>query len=1214
MNLNHQTSVLAHFVEKRGKEKEQSIGFNSFFDPWLAAASPDPRQAGGKNNFLHWQQWRDNAEIHIIATHTMRRRSSRLFLVLLHLVGVSTNLPRNSPGYSFWNVGIIGVHPMAILLESLDLRSVGGLDGLLARMRDAGYSGDDLLSEPFWFQDNADGKCLGPAGFSECGDATLWLVRRRKRSGKSSPVESENVEEKGHERKGIFSVFRNAISGNTNGGAWGFALESVDMERLASLSLPNNNVIESKPGRKRGMKRSRDDGECLISTSRMPGKRRRNEGFVEGLGMLSLRMGPCLLDEAWTWRINGDGVLIQDRYALKTAARKRHSGKAQKLMFGPIASVLNAGDKPPAGEAGALEGTDLSCLWRVNSASAVVARCDDENNTTEAPNESSSALPTTTQNQNHSESVPQKSLVKFSLVRYQTTANPLPKLPRLPTAEVAPDVAVRPVNPSRTGEVSSLRGGKSATPQRTSLPEYVSSQEHGDHLPKTMTTSQSHASSPALHPDLKPSSQLLKTPIATAGGGAMQPQKKKTPALLRDSHPGLMLDNARVVSRATSRQKPGRVLDSNNQRLIPQPGGSAPNHQLLHHPHVPKALQQDETPHKPRKIPVHPYIAESKSGVWTDPQTGLEFLTDLCGYLGHDRKTTGRHTLMGVGQYLRTMLKIKVYGVALYVAKRDVLADAAFEKYASLDADQLRERKDFYSHLMHMPSPTDPTQGLFDRTLLLKLNMQLSTDTMRSSLEADWKKLTEEHKDLLISSSFKPRPADERMLRKIQSKENSSNCSCGQFAPEEYMADPSCCARGTELVFTWRKNGDMEVRLDGRVMDTFPRPDLASGIFFEYVRTDDPISVDALNHFADGFPFLLAPLAQVKGVFSPVASHGSVDDSTKVTAGTGSQISRFVGNLAGSMNSHTSEFVSWVQENADGAASNVGDAFRNAGDAARGFGDNLDRWRISVLTQLASIPEQTANFLPTKIPFIKQRGNSMALAMLGDIERESQREWDGGSGNRPEYSQRGRAAPRGKVFRSSIRMLLGDTSSPTPLPDEIGPIIPPTMNFWQKLCLLMMSHLYLMMLLIVSLPGSYTTRTKLVVKKTSTKHQKTAYDVYNPVKAGKLACGDRHGRPDQSPALSESRRRQLNAQSGSGVSVQFQLGKSESVPVGATVAKDNGSSGKGITSTMLVSKARVVLAKSVGKNGISKGVNDEEEEHHIHEESREMKKSLSYFL
>lgn len=67
-------------------------------------------------------------------------------------------------------------------------------------------------------------------------------------------------------------------------------------------------------------------------------------------------------------------------------------------------------------------------------------------------------------------------------------------------------------------------------------------------------------------------------------------------------------------------------------------------------------------------------------------------------------------------------------------------------------------------------------------------------------------------KTLIIDSSFRERSADERMLAKIKSKENSSNCSCGQKAPEEYAAEPSCCARGTELLFTWRKNGDFEVR------------------------------------------------------------------------------------------------------------------------------------------------------------------------------------------------------------------------------------------------------------------------------------------------------------------------------------------------------------------------------------------------------------------
>jgi hypothetical protein len=78
----------------------------------------------------------------------MRSRSSRLFIVLLHLVGVSTNLPRRLTN----GVGIVGVHPMAILLERLSLEDFDdGLDGLLRAAR-ADDTEDLLLAEPFWLQ------------------------------------------------------------------------------------------------------------------------------------------------------------------------------------------------------------------------------------------------------------------------------------------------------------------------------------------------------------------------------------------------------------------------------------------------------------------------------------------------------------------------------------------------------------------------------------------------------------------------------------------------------------------------------------------------------------------------------------------------------------------------------------------------------------------------------------------------------------------------------------------------------------------------------------------------------------------------------------------------------------------------------------------------------------------------------------------------------
>lgn len=87
----------------------------------------------------------------------MRSRSSRLFVVLLHLVGVSTNLPRNSFLAAFFPnglpSGIVGVNPMTILLEPLELKAAGGLEKLLEIFEAAGHDIDEtFLNEPYWLQ------------------------------------------------------------------------------------------------------------------------------------------------------------------------------------------------------------------------------------------------------------------------------------------------------------------------------------------------------------------------------------------------------------------------------------------------------------------------------------------------------------------------------------------------------------------------------------------------------------------------------------------------------------------------------------------------------------------------------------------------------------------------------------------------------------------------------------------------------------------------------------------------------------------------------------------------------------------------------------------------------------------------------------------------------------------------------------------------------
>jgi hypothetical protein len=314
------------------------------------------------------------------------------------------------------------------------------------------------------------------------------------------------------------------------------------------------------------------------------------------------------------------------------------------------------------------------------------------------------------------------------------------------------------------------------------------------------------------------------------------------------------------------------------------------------------------------------------------------------------------------------MLKIKVYGVAFYVSKRDVLADHSFERFASMSTKELQQSPEFYQVLRQMTSSSNVNKGPagnFDRTLFLKINMQLATDTMRSSLDADWKMLTSEDKALLIGSSMKERPADQRMLDIIASSDNPSKCSCAQIAPPEYNADPSCCARGTELVFTWRKNGDLEVRLNGRLMDSFPRPDIARGIFFEYLRRDDPMSLDFLDRVVDGFPFLLAPLSQVKGVVTPIVMHPTSNPSESAPAGH-NFVFRTLGHFGGVLSSQASNFADFVQTGASEFGNSAAETARSMGDAARNLGEEMERRRDSIGKHMSAFTSQAMSSLYPK--------------------------------------------------------------------------------------------------------------------------------------------------------------------------------------------------------------------------------------------------------
>jgi len=391
------------------------------------------------------------------------------------------------------------------------------------------------------------------------------------------------------------------------------------------------------------------------------------------------------------------------------------------------------------------------------------------------------------------------------------------------------------------------------------------------------------------------------------------------------------------------------------------------------------------------------------------------------------------------------------YGVALYVPKRDVLADAGFNSFASMSTEELRKCPEFYDHLL---GTGELQKSKFDKTLVIKINMQLSVASIRGSLESDWTYLSPDHKKLLIDSTFEVRHADERMLQTIMDEENTSRCSCAQTAPESYQADSSCCARGTEMVFTWRKNGNLELRIDGRMIDTFQNPDVAKGIFFEYLRGDDPISVDARNHFADGFPFLLAPLAQVKGVSSPVQpqdstseSHRSGDSNAKIDLGS------MAGNTLNIVTSHIGQASNWIQGNVQGGMNNIANGSRAIASATQSFGSEINNLGNKI-------------YIPENFKFITNRLQFGRRIQLNPVV----------------FFQDGLSKRNNYTSRKLIKSLHSDSSTKRQISDEISVDAEPSMNFTHMLVLYMV-HFYLVLLLIVSLPDSYTIR--LVVKRPS---------------------------------------------------------------------------------------------------------------------------------
>jgi hypothetical protein len=143
-------------------------------------------------------------------------------------------------------------------------------------------------------------------------------------------------------------------------------------------------------------------------------------------------------------------------------------------------------------------------------------------------------------------------------------------------------------------------------------------------------------------------------------------------------------------------------------------------------------------------------------------------------------------------------------------------------------------------------------------------------------------------------------------------------------------------------------------------MDIFPRPDVARGIFFEYLRTDDPISPDFITRVVDGFPFLLGPLAQVKGM--PAAMHHQ-EALRRMDRGLG----KVMNNLGDTVATHAGEVGRYIQNGATEVVTHASNAAKSLGAATNSVKQGLERRRDQLWDQVSSLPEFGIQILQKKL-------------------------------------------------------------------------------------------------------------------------------------------------------------------------------------------------------------------------------------------------------
>ena len=519
-----------------------------------------------------------------------RTRSSRFFVVVLHLVCVSTHLlPKdkgNGKSSILWR-------EIAATVQIQTVLSAVSMLSMTERSNRNAAAQDTSELEPHWLQDAQDQKCLGPMGhFSECGDANLWrVIPKSKRHARRRQWIRWATEEEDDDHKEVRGYY---------------ALQIFDDDISEFYNRAQNKSSE----------RNRQDPSLADSDSDFIERdcitRRRKDNKLVTIS--------CSEDRAWYWRINQYGVLHFQKPArgFGSSSRRSSSGNQKRL--------LNKRQN--------LE----SCVWR-NSSLALLSPCDGHQ-----PDSTVQSATSLSPDWNGSERL---ALLQF--VRHQN--------PREVSSDDSPQLG-------STGKLSNVNT-QVGTAKRTNnqVQKHSESMTRNTKLPSRVDIAHSHASVPSDRAEPRLSTFHATSIFPHRSSETMSAQ---IPHFLGNTNPILLATGPKLPASAmpASKENGGKSISSNSKkksrkkstRTSENEKNTAPR--MIHN----NGNLSPSLSEKPivRKIQTNPYIAASENERWVDPLTGLVYRTDLCQYLGHERKDVGRHTLTGVGQYTKTMLNIKV--------------------------------------------------------------------------------------------------------------------------------------------------------------------------------------------------------------------------------------------------------------------------------------------------------------------------------------------------------------------------------------------------------------------------------------------------------------------------------------------------------------------------------------------------------------------------